>query len=158
MLNRIHHSIQQDATFGKLYQNFMEEYATLGHMTPVSASDHKVVFLPHHGVLRENSSTTKLRVVFNGSLRTSTGISLNDCLHIGPKLQQDLDAILLRWRTHAFVFAADIEKMYRQILIHPDDRDYQRILWSYQGKPQEYQLCTVTYGLASAPFLALRVL
>lgn len=116
------------------------------------------VYLPHHGVLRENSTTTKLRVVFNGSLRTSTGISLNDCLHIGQKLQQDISTILLNWRTYAYVFVDDIEKMYRQILLHPNDRDYQRILWNSSGVIKEYQLCTVNYGLTSAPFLALRVM
>ncbi|KMQ82160.1 gag-pol polyprotein precursor, partial [Lasius niger] len=138
----------------------MAEYERLGHMQKATnfRSDLYPVYLPHHGVLRESSSTTKLRVVFNGSSRTNTGVSLNECLHAGPKLQQDLDAVLLRWRTHAFVFAADIEKMYRQILIHPDDRDLQRILWSTVGAPQDFQLCTVTYGLTCAPYLALRII
>ncbi|XP_011870295.1 PREDICTED: uncharacterized protein LOC105563346, partial [Vollenhovia emeryi] len=55
---------------------------------------------------------------------------------------------------------ADIEKMYRQILIHPDDRDWQRILWrpTPDEAVQEYRLNTVTYGLACAPFLAIRTL
>jgi len=99
-----------------------------------------------------------LRVVFNGSSRTNTGTSLNECLHVGPKLQTDLDAVLLRWRTYLVAFAADIEKMYRQIQVHSDDRDFQRILWSDTDTPEEYQLCTVTYGLTCAPYLALRVI
>lgn len=136
----------------------MTEYETLGHMqrvtTPTIANT--PVYLPHHGV-RESSSTTKVRVVFNGSSRTASGVSVNDCLHAEPKLQQDLDAVLLRWRIHAFAFAADITKMYRQISVHQEDRDYQRILWSESGPPQEFQLTTVTYGLTCAPYLALRV-
>lgn len=49
--------------------------------------------------------------------------------------------------------------MYRQIKVHPDDWDYQRILWLDQtDKIITYQLTTVTYGLACAPFLALRTL
>ncbi|XP_011859713.1 PREDICTED: uncharacterized protein LOC105557154 [Vollenhovia emeryi] len=96
---RVRQRILRDEAFGKLYSEFMEEYANLGHMTPISSSSHHgstSVFLPHHGVLREASSTTKLRVVFNGSARTTSGISLNDCLHAGPKLQLDLDAVILR--------------------------------------------------------------
>ncbi|UYV80175.1 hypothetical protein LAZ67_18001887 [Cordylochernes scorpioides] len=43
---------------------------------------------------------------------------------------------------------------------HPEDADYQRILW--RPSPEEpvvdYQLLTVTYGTTSAPFLAMRTL
>ncbi|XP_029170512.1 uncharacterized protein LOC114940156 [Nylanderia fulva] len=138
----------------------MQEYADLSHMVPTSSSQGNLTqtYLPHHGVLRETSSTTKLRVVFNRSSLTSMGVSLNDCLHAGPKLQQDLDAVILRWRMHAFAFAADIEKMYRQIVIHPEDRHHQQILWSTSDLPCSYQLTTVTYGLTSAPYFTLRVL
>ena len=43
--------------------------------------------LPHHGVLKPQSKTTKLRVVFNGSSKIQSGKSLNDILHTGAKLQ-----------------------------------------------------------------------
>src|SRR5436190_17811745 len=77
----------------------------------------------------------------------------------GPELQSDLQAVLLRWRQHKYVYSADIAKMYRQIWVDPRDRDYQRILWvDDNSNVQEYQLLTVTYGTASAPFLALRVI
>ncbi|UYV72019.1 hypothetical protein LAZ67_9001568 [Cordylochernes scorpioides] len=43
---------------------------------------------------------------------------------------------------------------------HPEDADYQRILW--KPSPEEpvvdYRLLTVTYGTTSAPFLAMRTL
>ncbi|RLU17691.1 hypothetical protein DMN91_009927 [Ooceraea biroi] len=160
-LDRVSEQLRRNDTFRGLYVDFLREYASLGHMCPAPSDDdptQRVVYLPHHGVLRESSNTTKLRVVFNGSAKTTTNLSLNDCLHTGPKLQQDLDAVLLRWRTYAFVFAADIEKMYRQILIHPDDRDYQRILWSESGALLIFLLCTVTYSLACSAFQAIRVL
>ena len=46
------------------------------------------------------------------------------------------------------------------VLMHPDDRDLQRILWrpSPDEPIQEYQLNTITYGTSSAPFLATRCL
>ena len=52
----------------------------------------------HHCVLKENKSTTKLRVVFDASSKTNTGVSLNECLLFGPKVQEDLFDILLRFR------------------------------------------------------------
>lgn len=86
---------------------------------PQTPSQGREFFFPHHGVIRETSS--KLRVVFNGSQKTNLGFSLNDVLHIGPKLQTDITDTLLRWRRHRYVFAADIEKMYRQIRVHADN-------------------------------------
>ncbi|XP_058796322.1 uncharacterized protein LOC131667121 [Phymastichus coffea] len=48
--------------------------------------------------------------------------------------------------------------MYRQILIHPDDRKYQRILWYHKGEVKTFQLNTVTFGVAAAPLLAIRTI
>ncbi|GFT76092.1 DUF1758 domain-containing protein [Trichonephila clavipes] len=63
------------------YTEFMDEYQNLGHMTPL-ASDVKSphYFLPHNGVINDNSSTTKLRVVFDGSFKSTNGNSLNGIL------------------------------------------------------------------------------
>ncbi|XP_043263595.1 uncharacterized protein LOC122403875 [Colletes gigas] len=47
--------------------------------------------------------------------------------------------------------------MYRQFLIRPEDRRYQRILWrDNDDKIKTYELNTVTFGLSPAPFLAIR--
>lgn len=70
-------------------------------------------YLPHHGVLNDLSSTTKLRVVFDGSTASSTGVSLNDILHAGPTVQNDLFTILIRFRRHIYAVCADIENMHR---------------------------------------------
>ena len=97
-------------------------------------------YLPHHGVLRESSTSTKLRVVFNGSQKTSSRSSLNETLHPGPKLQQDLVDVISRWRLYAYAFSCDVEKMYRQILVHPSDRHFQSIWWSEKPdiSPESY--------------------
>lgn len=39
--------------------------------------------------------------------------------------------IMTRFRLHPYVLTADIEKMYRQVRVHPDDRRFQQILWRY---------------------------
>ena len=48
--------------------------------------------------------------------------------------------------------------MYRQIQIHPDDRKFQRVFWYHQGEIKPFELNTVTFGVSSAPFLAIRTL
>ncbi|XP_076383739.1 uncharacterized protein LOC143260985 [Megalopta genalis] len=143
------------------YKQFLSEYLALGHMTEVSdARDGKEFYLPHHAVIKECSFTTKVRIVFDASAKSSSGVSLNDALLVGPTIQDNLWAILLRFRFHMFVLTADIEKMFRQIKMHPDDAKFQKILWrdSKEESIKTFQLNTVTYGTASAPFLAVRCL
>ncbi|XP_050495535.1 uncharacterized protein LOC126876672 [Bombus huntii] len=152
---------QRDKRFEADYHAVIQEYLALGHMTKVT-TDHCTddgYFLPHHGVIKESSQTTKLRVVFDGSAPTTTGVSLNDVLHTGPKLQDDLYFILLRFRAHQYVITGDVEKMYRQFLVRPEDRKFQQILWrNADGEVDTYQLNTVTFGLSAAPYLAIRCL
>ena len=56
------------------------------------------IYLPHHCVFKEDSSTTKLWVVFEASAKTTSGFTLNDCLMVGPEFQDDLFDILVRFR------------------------------------------------------------
>ncbi|UYV76911.1 K02A2.6-like, partial [Cordylochernes scorpioides] len=120
----------------------------------------KCYYIPHHCVLREQSSTTKLRVVFDASCKTSNNYSLNEFLHTGPKLQHDIFNILVKFRTNPIAFTGDIEKMYRQIKVNSSDLDFQRIFWrnSLLESLLEYRLLTVTYGMSCAPYLAIRTL
>ncbi|XP_055612618.1 uncharacterized protein LOC129759241, partial [Uranotaenia lowii] len=145
------------------YHKFMSEYLELGHMRLVSTDEKTnshVCFLPHHPVIKESSSTTKLRVVFDASAKTSTGSSLNEALLVGPVVQDDLLSIIMRFRTYPVAVVADIEKMYRQIWLHPDDTPCQRIFWRFDqnGPLRTYELQTVTYGLGPSSYLATRTL
>lgn len=148
----------------KSYLDFMKEYKLLGHMSEISLdSDNnsgKIVYLPHHAVEKPDSTSTKVRVVFDASAKTSTNLSLNDILKTGPTIQQDLFSILLRFRKHNVVLVGDLTKMYRQILVHPDNRNLQRIVWreNPKAKISHFTLNTVTYGTTSASFLATRCL
>ncbi|CAG4978224.1 unnamed protein product [Parnassius apollo] len=131
----------------------------MNHMKPAVETKSLECYLPHHGVLKFDSNTTKLRAVFNASEKTSTGFSLNDLMECGPKLQRDILELLLSWRAYKYVYTADCEKMYRMIKVQEDDQQLQKIIWrNEQGTMQEFQLCTVTYGMKAAPYLALRTM
>ncbi|XP_044591939.1 uncharacterized protein LOC123270068 [Cotesia glomerata] len=75
---------QQRPEIQRDYIEFLDEYLSLGHMSLADNQDARVTgyFLPHHTVLKEDSITTKTRVVFDGSAKTSSGISLNDSLMV----------------------------------------------------------------------------
>ncbi|XP_024883926.1 uncharacterized protein LOC112462412, partial [Temnothorax curvispinosus] len=154
----------RDASFHALYRDFMRQYTELGHMTPIppnaNGNDKPRCYLPHHGVMRESSTTTKLRVVFNGSTTVPSGESLNQHLMVGPNLLPPLIILIIKWRRHRFVFATDIEKMYRQIVVDPEDRDMQIIVWRNDPSEeiQDHWLNTITYGLTCSPYLAIQSL
>ncbi|XP_063985390.1 uncharacterized protein LOC135166760 [Diachasmimorpha longicaudata] len=153
--------LNKDQAYAQLYEEFIREYEELGHMTRASKlpESSTAYYLPHHGVLRENAITTKLRVVFNGSSASSSGMSLNDILYPGVKLQINPMNVLTWMRRHKLVFGTDIVKMFRQIKVHQDDWDLQRILWIDDNQQEiTFQLTTVTYGLNCSPWLSLRVL
>ncbi|GFW21155.1 integrase catalytic domain-containing protein [Trichonephila clavipes] len=155
----------------KLYRNFMKEYLDLKHMcvcvcvcvelVPNSEINNvKSLYLPHHGVVRDTSCTTRLRVVFDASSKTSSGLSLNDLLMVGPRVKPELFPIPIQFRIFSVAICADVEKMFRQIKVHEEDVDWQRILWrdSPTEPIREYRLTTATCGTSSAPFISTRIL
>lgn len=164
-LNRFFHlerKFEKNPEFKEQYVNFMREYRDLGHMTKSTDKEDKnpTYYVAHHGVMKQSSSTTKLRAVFDASAKTTTNISLNDRLKKGPILQPDLFTILVRFRCFNIVLAADVEKMYRQVWIRKDERSLQKIFWRENSSEElcTYILNTVTYGTTSASFLAIRTL
>lgn len=150
-----------DENLHQEYRKFMEDFERLGHME-VSSREQcgPQFFLPHHAIQRPESSTTKTRVVFDGSCRSTTQLSLNDVLYTGPTVQPPLYYTVVNFRMPRYAVTADVAMMFRQIWVHEDDRKYQQIFWrSDPSEPMRtYRLKTVAYGLASSPYQATRVL
>ncbi|XP_014225034.1 uncharacterized protein LOC106651159 [Trichogramma pretiosum] len=117
-------------------------------------------YILHHRIWQASDHGPTLRVVFDASRPTSTGVSLNDVMFRGPKLQREIWLVLLRWRQHRVAFCMDVQMMYRQIMIDDRDVDWQRTLWSPSASEpaRHYRLKTVTYGTTCAPYLALRTM
>ncbi|XP_055589536.1 uncharacterized protein LOC129741775 [Uranotaenia lowii] len=162
-MHQIERRFSNDPVLAAEYRKFMDEYESLGHMVQVNDDIDPNVpnyYLPHHPVVKSSSSTTKVRVVFDASNKTPGGPSLNDALLVGPTVQSDLRSIVMRSRTHPIILICDVEKMYRQISVAAEDLPLQRIVWrKFSDQPlRTYQLTTVTYGTAAAPFLATRTL
>lgn len=114
--------------------------------------------MPHHAVVVAESTTTKTRLVFDASCKSSNYFSLNDRLLTGPTLQSDSFTIILRWSQFPVALLTDITKMYLQFWVHPDDAKFQRILWQVDGEIKQFVSDTITFGLSSAPFQAIRTL
>lgn len=141
------------------YTKHIQEGIALGHIEEIQYCPSEIVhYLPHHCVFK-NSTTTALRVVYNASQRTANGKSLNQQLAIGRINQVDIVALLMKFRIYQYAFTADLEKMYKQILVNEKQRNLQRFV--YRESPNEslrdYRLRTVTFGMANAPYIATRV-
>ena len=162
--------LDKDKKLKMEYARFLKEYEDLGHMEECKENEEcnvgkvheqlRPYYIPHHPVIKNTSSTTKVRVVFDASCKTTNGRSLNDILMVGPVIQSDLYSILIRFRTHNVVLIGDIEKMYRQVRVDSNFRALQLILWRENaGMPiRTFRLGTLTYGTAPASFLATRCL
>jgi len=121
--------LMRDEKLQKEYTRFMEEYLDLGHMEEVIDEDQipkRSSYLPHHAMIKKSSLTTKVRVIFDASTKSSTGVTLNDVLMCGPNVQEDVFSILARFRKHQYVLTSDIEKMFRQVAVAKTDWDLQR--------------------------------
>lgn len=159
-LTQVERRLARSPDLRKAYVDFMKEYESLGHMEPYQGTEPSGYFIPHHCVLRPSSTTTPLRVVYDGSAKTTSGASLNDALLTGRKLHQDILKIIINFRLYDVCFTADVSKMYRAVIINPVDRKYQHILWrDHPTEPvRTFELTRNTYGLRSAPFVAVRTL
>ena len=125
--------------------------------SPSSDENDRVHYLPHHGVVRQDKTTSKLRIVYDASAKTS-GPSLNECLYTGPSFGQSIFDILLRFRFHRVALAGDIEKAFLMVSVQEKDRDTLRFLWTrdVNGAVPELvvlRFTRVVFGVNCSPFL-----
>ncbi|XP_047141487.1 uncharacterized protein LOC124816364 [Hydra vulgaris] len=102
--------------------------------------------------------TTKVRIVFDAAAKCK-GVSLNDVIHQGPKLQRDLCVVLLQFRRNAVALLGDITEMYLQIELNPKDRRDHRFLWrdlEANKNPELFEFTKVVFGVNSSPFQAIQ--
>ena len=123
------------------------------------SSDYPAYFLSHRGVLRPSHETTPMRIVFNASLNTPSsngerGKSLNCLLSKGPPFLPDITKLILKFRQYPIVFVFDIKRLFLQIDVHPDHRDYQLFLFRLpkEDKISTLQIQCTGWGMSDSPY------
>ena len=112
-----------------------------------------------HGVVKNSSTATKLRVVFDASAHSESGASLNDQLLSGPSLYPHLTKVVNRFRTHSIGMSSDVSKMFREVGLQPSERDFHRFLMrNDSGDIVDMRMTRLTFGVTSSQFLASKVL
>nr|CAI5862751.1 unnamed protein product [Callosobruchus analis] len=142
------------------YNSVMKDFIDQDHMKPLycSSDDQPDYYIAHHPVIKLASSSTPVGIVLDASAPSDNGVSLNDLLYGGVKLQTDICKLRLNFRLFEIALTDDICQMYRQIGVREDHWRFQKLLWRFdpQDEIQVYQLTVVGFGLKSSPFLALR--
>lgn len=118
-----------------LIEKYTEEIHILvkeGYAEEISPEDlnranGKVWYLPHNPV-HNPKKPDKTRIAFDCAAKFRR-FSLNNHVCQGPDLANNLVGVLLRFREGAVAFMADIEAMFHQIRVTPDDKDVLRFLW-----------------------------
>lgn len=147
---------KRDPELHKKYCEFMAEFEAMGHIRVADKLDKNkpYYYIPHHAVLG------KFRVVFDASMKTTNGYSLNDIQLPGPKKQPDLYDLTIKFRMGMVAITDDVKRMYRQIALDPKHQQLQRIFWRANSTEdlKEHQICRVIYGVASAGYNAVKAL
>lgn len=93
----------------------------------------------------------------DGSAKSQNGLSLNDCLEKGPICNTDLLKILLRCRKYRVCIMGDITKMFLNVEIAEEYRDFLRFIWrdfDTEAPPKHYRFSKVAFGILDSAFLA----
>ena len=160
-LHGLHQRLLQDPELLEAYDCVIQEQLKAGVIervpNEVTILPERVHYLPHHPVVRQDKSTSRVRVVYDASCNRN-GPSLNQCLYVGPNFGQSILGILLRFRVHKVALIGDIEKAFLMINIANRDKDVLRFLWlenprTVNSDIVKFRFTRVVFGVSSSPFL-----
>jgi len=75
-LKSLERRLTRNPEYKKEYSSFMDECLSMGHMEEVPSAEFQsadACYIPHQFVIKEESTITKFRVVFDASATTSSG-------------------------------------------------------------------------------------
>ena len=126
-LRSLHCKLKKEPELPEEYDKNIKDQLEAGIIEQIRPSDkdedeESVHYLPHHGVVRKDKVTTKLRVVYDGSATTAVRkYSLNDCLLTCPNFIQQIFDMLVKFRLNPVGLVADIEKAFLMVGINEKD-------------------------------------
>ena len=153
--------LRQEPSVLNEYDHIIRDQLEKGIIEPAPLNENAqgaIHYLPHHAVVWRDKATTKVRVVYDASAKSGDGPSLNDCLFKGPKFNQLIFDLLVRFRLYKIALIADLEKAFLMVLVDKPDRDVLRFIWvddPLKDTPElrVYRFTRVVFGVSSTPFL-----
>ena len=158
-LNSLLHNLKRNGQFNT-YNDIIRDQQKNGIIEKVdekSKCKSNEYYMPHKAVVRETVQTTKVRIVYDASAKSSSkNVSLNECLETGPPLQNFIWDILTRSRFRPILLCGDIAKAFLQIRIREHERDVLRFHWveSLESKIiKVFRFARLVFGLTQSPFI-----
>ncbi|XP_036347004.1 uncharacterized protein LOC118756341, partial [Rhagoletis pomonella] len=159
-LRKLEARMAKDANYADSYKREIQKYVDKGYARLLNPDEVLLTtpttwYLPHFGVVNPHKPG-RLRVVFDAAAATSN-VSLNSALLKGPEHAQSLLTIIFKFRQGVIAVAADVQEMFSQVAIKPDDQNSQRFLWR-DGDPSKtirtYVMSSLIFGAICSPCCA----
>jgi len=133
-LRSLHHQLRKELNLLSDCDKIIREQEQAGIVERVpeeetTSDKSRAYYSPHHAVIRKDRETTKVRIVYDGSAKSSKEeLSLNDCLETGDNYIPHLFDMLARFRNNLVGLTADIKKAFLMVSIKEEDRNMLRFL------------------------------
>jgi hypothetical protein len=141
-----------------LYKDKIMSHVAKGQVVEVTDRPAEAYYLSHFGVFKTHPVTKAKvfdRAVFDGRAKYFNK-SLNDAIHPGPNLANELVVVMLRFRHKEIAICSDISEMFLNIVLDPQDRVYHRFLFrpDREGEVREFEFQRHTFGNCGSPCVA----
>ena len=155
-LINVNRKLEKAPELKKEYDNIINEELVEGTVEEAleNPTGDRVYYMPHRPVVRQDATSTKVRMVFDASAKPNASAgSINDCMFTGRPLQPQLWDILVRTRLMQNLVLADIQKAFLQIEVKEEDRDSFRLLYNVNGVEKHLRFARVPFGREASPFV-----
>ena len=155
-LQNLERKLEKNESLKKGYEKIIDDQLKMEiiEKVPEKATGDRLYYMPHKPVVREDATTTKIRMVFDASAQPDpSSNSINDCMYKGLAIQPQLWDILIRARMSPYIILGDVEKAFLQVGIKSEDRDAFRFLFKLNGKEEHLRFQRVPFGTEASSFM-----
>ena len=165
-MRQLQTKFMKNPEFGETYEKHiknLEKEDYIEEVTENTITGEIIHYLPHNGIIKEDSATTTLRMVMDGSSKVNASeFSLNNCLYTGPNLVSEITKCIIKMRCGKFAASSDIEKAFLKLLVRIEDRDALRFffpknIFDLTSPMIVYRYKVVLFGASCSPFLLAAV-
>lgn len=160
-LQQLERGLKKNPALAEKFEEQFQDMIIRGKMRLLTPDEEnqwngKVQYLPMNYVLKESSTSTPLRIIFDPSSRY-LGQAMNDYWGRGPNLVRDIFGILIRFCEFQTTLFADIRKMYQTVMTTPTEWHLHRVLWRSleDRKPDKYVIICNSFGDGPAGTVAI---